>query len=129
MNPGAGLKLAVGNDMTGVPVPSSALSKLMRTDPASKTSIADSDIDFTQRSGRPLPTGTNVRWEGTLTVPVSGEYDIDLQILGATGTFGIDGQTIGRMGWWGGHGDVVFANRDNVIPTTDGLDNLRRLVN
>ena len=34
----------------------------------------------------------------------------------------------GRMGWWGGHGDVVFPNRDNVIPTTDGLDNLRRLV-
>ena len=128
MNPGAGLKLAVGNDMTGVPVPSSALSKLTRTDAASKTSIADADIDFTRRSGRPLPAGTNVRWEGTLTVPVSGDYDIDLQILGATGTFGIDGQTIGRMGWWGGHGDVVFPNRDNVIPTTDGLDNLRRLV-
>ena len=32
------------------------------------------------------------------------------------------------MGWWGGHGDIVFANRDNVIPTTDGLDNLRRPV-
>jgi beta-glucosidase len=28
----------------------------------------------------------------------------------------------------GGHGDIVFANRDNVIPTTDGLDNLRRPV-
>lgn len=32
------------------------------------------------------------------------------------------------MGWWGGHGDIVFANRDNVVPTTDGLDNVRRLV-
>ena len=32
------------------------------------------------------------------------------------------------MAWWGGHGDIVFANRDNVVPTTDGLDNLRRLV-
>jgi len=32
------------------------------------------------------------------------------------------------MGWWGGHGDIVFPNRDNVVPTTDGLDNVRRLV-
>jgi beta-glucosidase len=32
------------------------------------------------------------------------------------------------MRWWGGHGEIVFPNRDNVIPTTDGLDNLRRLV-
>jgi beta-glucosidase len=32
------------------------------------------------------------------------------------------------MGWWGGHGDIVFANRDNVVPTLDGLDNVRRRV-
>jgi beta-glucosidase len=61
-------------------------------------------------------------------VPIAGDYDIDLQLLGATGSFGIDGKAIGKMGWWGGHGDIVFANRDNVVPTTDGLDNLRRLV-
>ena len=61
-------------------------------------------------------------------MPAAGDYDIDLQLLGATGKFGIDGQIIAQMGWWGGHGDVVFANRDNVIPTTDGLDNLRRPV-
>ncbi len=128
MYPGAGLKVAVGNDMTGVPIPASALSNLTRTDGASKTSVTNADIDFTRRSGRSLPAGAIVRWEGKLIVPVSGDYDIDLQILGATGTFGIDGHTIGRMGWWGGHGDVVFPNRDNVIPTTDGLDNLRRLV-
>ena len=55
-------------------------------------------------------------WSGTLIVPVAGDYDIDLQLLGATGKFGIDGKLIGRMGWWGGHGDIVFANRDNVMP-------------
>ena len=75
-----------------------------------------------------MPAGTNVKWSGTLTVPAAGDYDIDLQLLGATGKLGIDGQIIAQMGWWGGHGDVVFPNRDNVIPTTDGLDNLRRLV-
>ena len=63
-----------------------------------------------------------------MTAPVAGDYDIDLQLLGATGKFVVDGRYAGRMGWWGGHGDVVFPNRDNVIPTTDGLDNLRRLV-
>jgi beta-glucosidase len=59
-------------------------------------------------------------------VPVAGDYEIDLQLLGATGKLGLDGKIIAQMGWWGGHGDIVFANRDNVIPTTDGLDNLRR---
>ena len=86
------------------------------------------DIDFTRRSGRALPAGTNIKWSGTLSVPAAGDYEIDLQLLGATGKFGIDGKIIAQMGWWGGHGDIVFANRDNVIPTTDGLDNLRRPV-
>jgi beta-glucosidase len=127
--PSAGLKLAIGDDMTGVPVPSSALSNLTRIQAGSKENpVADADIDFTRRSGRAFPPGADVSWTGTLTVPVAGDYDIDLQILGATGTFGIDSRIIGRMGWWGGHGDVVFANRDNVVPTTDSLDNLRRLV-
>jgi hypothetical protein len=58
----------------------------------------------------------------------AGEYELDLQLLGATGKLGLDGKIIAQMGWWGGHGDIVFANRDNVIPTTDGLDNLRRPV-
>ena len=112
--------------MTGVPIPSSALSNLKRLDAQSTTPITD--IDFTRRSGRALPAGTNIKWSGTLSVPVAGDYEIDLQLLGATGKLGVDGKIIAQMGWWGGHGDIVFANRDNVIPTTDGLDNLRRPV-
>src|SRR5262245_10721994 len=121
-----GLKLAVANDMTGVPVPSSALSDLRRIDGPSTTPMTD--IDFTRRSGRALPAGTDIRWSGTLSVPAAGEYELDLQLLGATGKLGLGGKIIAQMGWWGGHGDIVFANRDNVIPTTDGLDNLRRSV-
>ena len=121
-----GLKLAVANDMTGVPVPSSALVDLRQLD--GPPTMPMSDIDFTRRSGRALPAGTDIRWSGTLSVPAAGEYELDLQLLGATGKLGLDGKIIAQMGWWGGHGDIVFANRDNVIPTTDGLDNLRRPV-
>ena len=124
----AGLKLAVADDMTGVPIP------------VERAQQSDSDVDA-QSTARRSPTSIsradpaahcrparNIKWSGTLSVPAAGDYDIDLQLLGATGKFGIDGKIIAQMGWWGGHGDIVFANRDNVIPTTDGLDNLRRPV-
>jgi beta-glucosidase len=123
-----GLKLAVADDMTGVPIPASALTDVTRIDSGSTIAVAGEGIDFTRRSGRPLPAGTKARWSATLIAPVDGDYDIDLQLLGATGKFVVDGRHAGRMAWWGGHGDIVFPNRDNVIPTTDGLDNLRRLV-
>jgi len=128
MAPRAKPRLAIADDMTGVPIPASALARMKRSDPGATTPTFDAEIDFTRRAGRALPAGSRRSWTGTLTVPVTGDYDIDLQLLGATGKFGIDGKIIGRMGWWGGHGDIVFANRDNVVPTTDGLDNLRRLV-
>ncbi|MES2016050.1 MAG: glycoside hydrolase family 3 C-terminal domain-containing protein [Pseudomonadota bacterium] len=99
--PGASPVLAVADDMTGVPIPVSADSAL---------------------------TGAAAKWEGTLNVDAAGDYDINLQLIGATGKFKIDGRKVGDMGWWGGHGAIVFANRDNVVPTTDGLDNVRRLV-
>jgi beta-glucosidase len=118
----AGLRLAVGADMTGAPIPKGAFSGLTRN------GAAAADIDNTLRSGQPLPAGANAKWEGTLTVDADGDYDINLQLIGATGKFMIDGRKVGNMGWWGGHGDIVFANRDNVVPTTDGLDNVRRLV-
>lgn len=122
MTASPGLHLAVANDMTGTPIPQQAFSGLTRD------GTAATDIDHTLRSGRPLPAGASTKWEGTLTVDADGDYDIALQLIGATGKFMIDGRKVGNMGWWGGHGDIVFANRDNVVPTTDGLDNVRRLV-
>lgn len=123
-----GLKLAVADDMTGVPIPAGVLTDLARIDPDAAVPMAGDNIDFTRRSGGPLPAGTSARWSATFTAAAPGDYDIALQLLGATGEFVIDGRYAGRMGWWGGHGDIVFPNRDNVVPTTDGLDNLRRLV-
>jgi beta-glucosidase len=126
MGAGAGLRLAVADDMTGAPIPKAAFSGLARIDGAARAAAAD--IDHTLRAGKALPPGANAKWEGTLNVDAGGDYDIDLQLIGATGKFSIDGRKVGNMGWWGGHGDIVFANRDNVVPTTDGLDNVRRLV-
>jgi beta-glucosidase len=126
MGAGAGLRLAVADDMTGSAIPPQAFSGLARIDGATRTPAAE--IDHTLRAGKALAPGASAKWEGTLNVDAGGDYEIDLQLLGATGKFAIDGRKIGNMGWWGGHGDIVFANRDNVVPTTDGLDNVRRLV-
>lgn len=122
MSAGPGLRLAVGADMTGAPIPKHAFSGLTRD------GAAAADIDHTVRAGQPLAPGASAKWEGTLNVDADGDYDINLQLIGATGKFMIDGRKVGNMGWWGGHGDIVYANRDNVVPTTDGLDNVRRLV-
>jgi beta-glucosidase len=145
-----GLHLAVADDMTGVPIPRSAFAQLTLTATPSHTptqsgataasgnaatatataaaAAAATDIDHTLRSGAPLPAGSSAQWSGTLLVPADGDYEINLQVLGATGRFWIDGRSIGNMAWWGGHGDIVFANRESVIPTTDGLANVRRLI-
>lgn len=126
MKDSPGLRFAVGDDMTGAPIPKEVFSGLTRVDGTVKTAAAN--IDHTLRSGQALPAGAGAKWEGTLNVAADGDYDINLQLIGATGKFLIDGRKVGGMGWWGGHGDIVFANRDNVVPTTDGLDNVRRLV-
>jgi beta-glucosidase len=120
---GRGAQLAVADDMTGEPIPAQALAHLV-----SVQGGGEAQINLTKKAGRALPPGTDAQWDGTLMIPTDGDYDIDLQLLGATGRFSIDGRKIGNMGWWGGHGDIVFPNRDNVVPTTDGLDNVRRLV-
>ncbi len=127
-NHGKGLHLAIADDMTGVAIPKQFLKHLRRSGPQNQMVAVSENIDHTARSGHTLPAGANTTWEGQLLIPADGEYDIDLQLLGATGKFFIDGHKVGGMGWWAGHGDIVFPNRDNVIPTTDGLDNVRRLV-
>lgn len=133
-----GLRLAVADDMTGVPIPRSAYAQLVLSRPragadsgaagTAEAAAVAADIDHTLRSGAPLPVGLSAKWNGTLLVPADGDYEINLQVLGATGRFWIDGRSIGNMAWWGGHGDIVFPNRESVIPTTDGLANVRRLV-
>jgi beta-glucosidase len=132
--PHARIMCAVEDDMTGAPIPASALSHdghpgLLRTDKSGTTRV-DPLLDFTKKDGSPLPANSELSWTGTLTVPRAGSYWIYLQLLSAAGSLSIDGKTIaGANGMRGGvHGDTVLGGKDGLMPTTDGLDNLRAAV-
>ena len=132
--PEAKITLAVDDDMTGVPIPASALSHdgqpgLLRTDKSGAT-LVDSVLDLTNKTGAPLPANAEAKWAGTLTVPSAGSYWIYLQLLSAAGSVTIDGKRVaGANGMRGGvHGDTVLGGKDGLMPTTDGLDNLRAAV-
>jgi beta-glucosidase len=125
------IKLAVDNDMQGTLVPASALSHdgkpgLVRT--SSGAEQIDAQVNFTANSA--LPPNAKLTWKGSLTVPHAGTYGIFLQALGTNAQISIDGKGLARTGveQGGVHGDILQANQDNAIPTTDGLDNVRRAV-
>jgi len=129
--PDAKITYAVEDDMTGSPIPASALSHngksgLLRTDKTGAGHV-DPILDFTKRSGNSLPANFEATWTGTLTVPAAGSYWIYLQLLAAAGSVSIDGkQVAGTSGLRGAvHGDTVLGGKDGLMPTTDGLDNLR----
>ena len=129
--PDAKITYAVEDDMTGAPIPASALSHdgqpgLLRTDKSGTTHV-DPILDFTKKSASSLPANSEAAWTGILTVPSAGSYWIYLQLLGAAGSVSIDGKRVaGTNGMRGSvHGDTVLAGKDGLMPTTDGLDNLR----
>lgn len=130
--PGANISFAVDDDMTGTPVPAPALSHggqagLGRSGSAS---AVDATLDFTSANGNALAANTAATWSGNLTVSETGEYWLYLQALGTRATLTVDGKEIGRTGATKGtvHGDIQQASQDNGLPTTDGLDNVRRAI-
>jgi beta-glucosidase len=127
------IAFAVYDDMTGSPIPASALSHdgkpgLERT--GSGASQADPELNFTVENGDALPANSIVTWKGTLTIPADGNYWLYLQALGTNARLSLDGKRLAGTGAFQGgvHGDILQANQDNAIPTTDGLDNVRRAV-
>ena len=127
------IRFAVADDMTGTTVPASALSHdskpgLLRT--GSGTTQVDAQLNFTKQNGKALPANATLTWKGTLSPPHAGEYWLYLQALGTNAGIAIDGKPLARTGAYQGgvHGDILQANQDNVVPTPDGLDNLRRAV-
>ncbi|MDR3748350.1 MAG: glycoside hydrolase family 3 C-terminal domain-containing protein [Acidobacteriota bacterium] len=127
----ANIRFAVNDDMTGTPVPASALSHdgkpgLVRT--GSGSPQTDAQLNFTG-DGALAPNST-VTWKGSLTAPHAGVYWLYLQALGTNAKIFIDGKRLAQTGvvQGGVHGDILQANQDNAIPTTDGLDNVRRAV-
>lgn len=131
--PDADIRLAIGNDLAGQPIPAAALSSdgvrpgLIHHVGDRKAGI-DPQIDFTK--AKALPAGSSHVWEGTLTVPSAGRYILAVQTLGARGRVEIDGKSVAATsGMTGGlHGDVVQAGQDDALPTTDGLNNARGAV-
>lgn len=129
----AGIQFAVADDMTGSAIPASALSHdgkpgLLRTGGGAEQ--VDAQLNFTKENGNPLPSDSTLDWKGTLTPPHAGDYWIYLQAIGANAQIWIDGKPLARTGAFQGgvHGDILQANQDNVVPTPDGLDNVRRAV-
>jgi beta-glucosidase len=131
----AKIAYAVADDMTGVPIPAASFSHegksgLERIGVDGKTAGEDAEINFTNTNGRALAANSKVSWKGQLSIPKAGSYWMYLQLMGAYGSLRIDGKMVARSGVSKGsvHGDIVQANHDNVLPTTDGLDNVRRAV-
>jgi beta-glucosidase len=132
LSPRASVIFAVNDDMTGEPIPAAALSHdgqpgLLRQ---AAGTLVDAIIDFTAQSQSALPANSSASWRGELSVPVDGSYWLYLQVLGGRAVMKLDGKELGRTGAVFGtvHGDIQYATQDNVIPTTDGLDNVRRAV-
>jgi beta-glucosidase len=133
--PSANIGYAVADDLTGVPVPASALSHdgspgLVRTG-GSGTQV-DRQLNFTQSNGKALAAGSAYTWTGTLTVPTGGSYWLNIQSLGGTGQLVVDGTTLTTVG-----GGFTAAPRYGVVhptdgnaptATTDGLANGRTLI-
>jgi beta-glucosidase len=129
----ANIGFAVDDDMTGTTIPANALSHdgqagLERI--GSGASQTDPELNFTVKNGNALPANSIVTWKGTLTAPAAGNYWIYLQALGTNARISLDGKHLASTGAFQGgvHGDILQANQDNAIPTTDGLDNVRRVV-
>lgn len=128
---GEGVTLAVADDMTGEPVPANHLAHaggagLLHSQDGGQATV-DGVVNFTTASGSPLPAGTSHRWSGVLRIDQGGDYRLNLQLLGLRGTLSVDGQPVAGTQSHVGmlHGDTVQPNEDNLLPTTDGLDNAR----
>jgi beta-glucosidase len=131
--PGSHVVFAVDDDMTGSAIPATALShdgKPGLERKAAAAAVIDATLNFTESNHSSLPPDFSASWNGDLTVATGGNYWLYLQVLGGRGVLEVDGKEVGRTGAVMGavHGDIQHATQDNVLPTVDGLDNVRRAV-
>ncbi len=130
----APLAYAVADDMTGTPVPASALSHdgqpgLLRTNRNTGATQVDEQLNFTHSNNASLPVGSNDSWTGTLTVATTGSYWLNIQALGGSATLVVDGKTLINLGGFltpqPRYGVVHPTDGNGPLPTTDGLANGR----
>ncbi len=124
------IQLAVADDMIGATIPASLLTHDGKPGLVRDDATVDAQINFTSKAGNALAANSKITWKGTLTVPADGEYWIYLHALGTNAGVKIDGKRAAHTGAFHGgvHGDIQLAGQDNIAPTLDGLDNVRRSV-
>ena len=123
------MRYAVADDMTGTPIPAPFFTHSgqpgLERESGSGPAQTDAQINFAVSSHTALPANAKAAWTGTLTVTEAGEYRIYLQNLGCFASLTLDGKKLASDDEMVGHGVVTQAGQDNVLPTTDGLDDLR----
>ncbi|NIM50740.1 MAG: prolyl oligopeptidase family serine peptidase [Gemmatimonadales bacterium] len=120
MGADATVRHVAGIDLDGVAVPTSALAPtgetgmygLLRT-AADGTTQVDGALDFTGDDA--LPAGSVRNWSGTITAPVTGEYELKLQTRGGSASLSLDGERLLSTGG--------FFGNASLLPTADGLEN------
>ena len=121
--PQGNITFAVGRDLQGVAVPSSALAPpnptpgqhgLLRTNTVTGATQVDPNIDFVGPNA--LPEGTQATWTGTITAPTTGNYLLAVQTDGTGGSLTVDGQPVITS-------SVLAALGTTLHRTTDGLAN------
>ena len=132
-DPSVHITYSVANDMTGSAIPAEFLSHegkpgLERRSKAGELEQIDPQLSFANSSGNALPANSTYTWKGSLWVPSTGSYQLYLQSLGCYATLILDGKKLAANYQMVIHGDITQAGQDNVLPTTDGLDNLRRKI-
>jgi beta-glucosidase len=123
---GSAIAFAVGEDLAGTAIPAAAFEGLKRTQ--DKVTTPDTQISYTLTDKNALPAGSHATWTGNLKIDTAGDYDLSLHILGASAKLKIDGKTIGSTSGLALHGDVLHPNQDDILPSPDGLDSVRRRV-
>lgn len=116
------IERAVADDMHGSTVP----VHFKRLDPQGQVVGQDEILEFTRARGNALPPGSSFEWSGTLQIPESGRYRLYLQVLGASASMSVDGKPFAHTGALDLHGDLLQPEQDNVLPSRDGLDDVRR---
>jgi beta-glucosidase len=121
--PQGNITFAVGRDLQGIAVPSSALTPpnampgqqgLLRTNIITGATQIDPNIDFVGPNA--LPEGTQATWTGTITAPTSGNYLLAVQTAGTGGTLTVDGTPVITSG-------ILALLGTTLHRTTDGLSN------
>jgi beta-glucosidase len=114
---------AVGRDLQGMAVPSSALTPpngapgqhgLLRTNTVTGATQVDANVDFVGANA--LPEGTRATWTGTLTAPTAGDYLLAVQTAGTGATLTVDGKQVVS-------GGILDLLGTTLHRTTDGLAN------